>query len=135
MQTASSCSTMGCQSVEGVQEMDQGSGPSMVVTVHHESKSQLLPSMPRTATVDDTIGNEWLRMKAQLGTRAHAAQNSGTDHGRAAWLACTHVLHTPEAQERQQDRVILSRAAQRTEGAQLGRALVADHVLGFQKFQ
>ena len=77
----------------------------------------------------------WIRMKARLGTRAHAAQNSGADRGRAAELACTHAPHVPETKQRQQDMAILSRAAQRPEYAQLGGALVADHVLGFEKFR
>jgi hypothetical protein len=98
-------------------------------------KSLLLPSKRCTASMDDIISKVWLQLKARRGTRAHAAQNSGTDHGRAAELAFTHVPHAPEAKERQQDTAILSRAAQRTEYAQLGAALVADHVLGFKKFR
>ena len=135
MQTASLCSAMGCQAVQGVREVGEGYGPSIDVTVHRELKSQLLPSKRRTAAVDDTISNGWLLMQARRITQAHAAQDSSTDHSRAAGLAFTHVLCALEAQERQQARAILSRAAPLTESAQLGGAPAADHVLAVKKLR
>ena len=87
------------------------------------------------AAIDDTISRVGLHGMGSGDACANKAQDSGHGHGTAAELACTHVPRAPEAQERQQGWAILSRAAPLTECAQLGEALAADHVLGFEKVQ
>ena len=126
------CSTMSFKAVQGVLVTGRGCGTSLVVKAQRKVKSQLLPSNRFAASMDDTISKVWLRMKA---CAAHERTRSRTAALTTAEQLGLHVLRAPETQERQQGRAILSQVAQRTEGAQLGGALAADHMLGFKKFR
>ena len=87
------------------------------------------------AAIDDTISRVGLHGMGSGDACANKAQDSGHGHGTAAELGCTHVPRAPEAQERQQDRAILSPAAQHTESAQLRGALVLDDVVGVKNLR
>jgi len=61
MKMADTCSTAGCQAVQGVREAYQSCGASAVVMAQRENISQLLPSKPSMAAIDDTISGVGLR--------------------------------------------------------------------------